>query len=143
MAGGVRFEHTLARARMISTLTASSHPLTLASVYGDLDRSLAALRSDAGRVRASRQIVEGALTSGETFYGINTGFGALARVRVSDADLERLQHNLVVSHAVGVGPLIPKPVTRLMLRLKVHALGLGYSGVSESTFDAAPRDGRA
>ena len=120
---------------MMPTLTASSHPLTLASVYGDLDRSLAALRGDAGRVRASRQIVEDALTSGETFYGINTGFGALARVRVSDADLERLQHNLVVSHAVGVGPLIPKPVTRLMLRLKVHALGLGYSGVSESTFE--------
>jgi histidine ammonia-lyase len=109
--------------------------LAIASLYDDLDRSVEALRADAGRVRASRQIVEGALTSGETFYGINTGFGALARVRVSDADLEQLQHNLVVSHAVGVGPFIPKPVARLMLRLKVHALGLGFSGVSETTFD--------
>jgi histidine ammonia-lyase len=108
--------------------------LAVATLYADLDRSLAALRKGAGHVRTSRQVVETALTSGETFYGINTGFGALARVRVSDADLERLQRNLVVSHAVGVGPLVPKDVTRLMLRLKIHALGLGYSGVSESTF---------
>ena len=109
--------------------------LTIAGLYGDLDRSLEALRADASRVAASRRIVERALGSGETFYGINTGFGALARVRVSDADLETLQHNLVVSHAVGVGPPVPKAVARLMLQLKVHALGLGYSGVSEATFD--------
>ncbi len=109
--------------------------LSIASLYDDLDRSLAALRADAGRVRASRQIVERALTSGGTYYGINTGFGALARVRIPSDDLETLQQNLIVSHAVGVGPLIPKAVTRLMLRLKVHALGLGFSGVSETTFD--------
>ena len=118
--------------------------LSIAHLYDDLDRSLTSLREDAGRVAASRQVVEEALASGETFYGINTGFGALARVRVSDADLEALQRNLVVSHAVGVGPLIPKDVTRLMLRLKVHALGLGFSGVSETTFgrllDFAERD---
>src|SRR6056297_172120 len=114
--------------------TTDTH-LSIATLYDDLDRSLTVLRDDSGRVRASRQVVEKALTSGETFYGINTGFGALARVRVSDADLETLQRNLVVSPAVGVGPLVPKAVTRLMLRLKIHALGLGYSGVSETTFD--------
>ena len=113
--------------------TTDTH-LSIAALYDDLDRSLTVLRDDSDRVRTSRQVVEKALTSGETFYGINTGFGALARVRVSDADLETLQRNLVVSHAVGVGPLIPKAVTRLMLRLKIHALGLGYSGISETTF---------
>lgn len=114
--------------------TTDTH-LSIVHLYDDLGRSLQSLRTDAGRVRTSRQVVEGALRSGETFYGINTGFGALARVRVSDADLEALQQNLVLSHAVGVGPLVPREVTRLMLRLKVHALGLGFSGVSETTFD--------
>ena len=109
--------------------------LTIASLYDDLDRSIRSLRGDPSAVHDSRAVVEEALGSGETFYGINTGFGALARVRVSDADLEQLQHNLVVSHAVGVGPLIPKAIARLMLRLKVHALGLGFSGVSGGTFD--------
>ncbi|MEO1075920.1 MAG: histidine ammonia-lyase [Bacteroidota bacterium] len=109
--------------------------LTIPRLYADLDASIAALRADAGRVAAGRGVVEGALGSGATYYGINTGFGALARVRVSDADLEQLQHNLIVSHAVGVGPRIPKAVARLMLRLKVHALGLGHSGVSPATFD--------
>ncbi|MEM8558536.1 MAG: histidine ammonia-lyase [Bacteroidota bacterium] len=109
--------------------------LTISHLYADLDASIAALRADAGRVAAARGVVERALESGATYYGINTGFGALARVRISDADLERLQRNLIVSHAVGVGPRIPKDVARLMLRLKVHALGLGHSGVSPATFD--------
>ncbi len=109
--------------------------LTIADLYDDLDRSLAALRADAGRVQASRRVVEAALEDGATYYGINTGFGALARERIAPADTERLQQNLIVSHAVGVGPLIPKDVTRLMLRLKVYALGLGFSGVSEETFE--------
>ncbi len=109
--------------------------LTVADLYGDLDRSLAELRGGAGRVQASRRIVAAALADGATYYGINTGFGALARQRIAAADTERLQRNLIVSHAVGVGPLIPREVARLMLRLKVHALGLGFSGVSEETFE--------
>lgn len=109
--------------------------LTICDLYGDLDRSLNVLRDDAGRVAASRQIVDGALSDGQTYYGINTGFGALARQRIDAVDTEQLQRNLIVSHAVGVGPLIPKDVTRLMLRLKIHALGLGFSGVSEETFE--------
>ncbi|MEM1043801.1 MAG: histidine ammonia-lyase [Bacteroidota bacterium] len=114
---------------------ANPERLTVADLHGDLDRSLAALRADAGRVRASRRIVEAALEDGATYYGINTGFGALARERIAPADTERLQQNLIVSHAVGVGPLVPKAVARLMLQLKVHALGLGFSGVSEATFE--------
>lgn len=50
-------------------------------------------------------------------------------------ELETLQRNLVFSHAVGVGDLVPKDLSRLILRLKIHALGLGYSGVSRTTFD--------
>jgi histidine ammonia-lyase len=109
--------------------------LRLAHLFEDLDASLASLRRDPSLVRQSRQVVESALADGSTYYGINTGFGILARVRVPASDLDTLQTNLILSHAVGVGELIPKDIARLMLRLKVHALGLGYSGVSMETFE--------
>jgi histidine ammonia-lyase len=108
--------------------------VTLARLYDDLARSLAALRQDAARVRASRWIVAAALADGGAYYGLNTGFGKLASVRVADDQVETLQRNLLLSHAVGVGDPVPKPIARLMLHLKIHALGLGYSGVSEATF---------
>ncbi len=107
----------------------------VASLYEDLDQRLANLRRDPEAVQASRSVVEDALTDGEAHYGINTGFGALAQKRVPIEKLEKLQRNLVFSHAVGTGDLVPKDISRLILRLKIHALGLGYSGVSEETFD--------
>lgn len=112
-----------------------THMLQLASLYSDLDASLEGLQRDSSRVDASRDVVEAALAEGGTHYGINTGFGALARQRIPAEDVARLQRNLVLSHAVGVGPLVPRPIAELMLRLKVHALGLGHSGVSRTTFD--------
>ncbi len=114
---------------------AEAVPVRIATLYDDLDRSLSALRADASRVAASRAVVERALADGATYYGINTGFGALARRRIAPEQTEQLQENLVRSHAVGVGPLVPRSIARLMLRLKVHALGLGHSGVSEATFE--------
>ncbi|NBC16553.1 MAG: histidine ammonia-lyase [Bacteroidetes bacterium] len=108
--------------------------LSIAHLYDDLRRSLEALRADPSRVQASRAIVEAALDDGEAYYGINTGFGALAQQRVPRGDLEHLQRNLLLSHAVGVGDLVPKAITRLMLHLKIHALGRGTSGVSMTTF---------
>ncbi len=65
----------------------------------------------------------------EPVYGINTGFGKLAAVRIEQADLKVLQRNLVLSHAAGVGEPMPAPVTRLMMALKISSLGQGASGV--------------
>jgi len=113
----------------------SSASVQIETLHADLDARLAALRDDPTPVDQARARVEDALTDGETHYGINTGFGALAQERVPRDDLETLQRNLVFSHAVGVGDLVPKDLSRLILRLKVHALGLGYSGVSRETFD--------
>lgn len=101
----------------------------------DLSANLAELQRDPVRVQRSRAVVDRALTDGGTYYGINTGFGALARERVADDRLEQLQRNLLLSHAVGVGDPVPREISRLMLRLKIHALGLGYSGVSLPTFE--------
>jgi histidine ammonia-lyase len=112
----------------------SAVPLRLSHLEADLEASLGRLRANPEVVRRSRQRVEAALASGSAHYGINTGFGALATQRIPDAQITQLQRNLLLSHAVGVGPAVPKPITRLMLRLKIHALGLGYSGVSLPTF---------
>ena len=104
-------------------------------MYDDLSQSLEALRQDASRVQQSRAVVEAALRDGQAYYGINTGFGVLAQQRIPDDQLAKLQRNLILSHAVGVGNWVPKEISRLMLHLKIHALGLGYSGVSMETFE--------
>lgn len=109
--------------------------ITIASLYDDLDATVTDHESSAESVDRSRLIVEAALSDGSAYYGINTGFGVLAGKRVDPERLATLQRNLLLSHAVGVGDPIPKDVTRIMLQLKVHALALGYSGVSRTTFD--------
>lgn len=106
----------------------------ISSLYEDLQQSINKLRDDPSTVKESRGIVENALQDGKTYYGINTGFGVLANERVSDEKLSQLQRNLILSHSVGVGDLVPKEICRLMLQLKVHALGIGYSGISVETF---------
>ncbi len=108
--------------------------LSIENLYADLDNSMSALNADHSRVEASRGIVEEALKSGKAHYGINTGFGILANKRISDSELNKLQKNILLSHACGVGDPVPAEISRLMLRLKIHSLGLGFSGISRSTF---------
>ncbi len=110
-------------------------PVSIPTLHRDLNDRLAALRTTAPDVTASRERVEAALQTDDAHYGINTGFGALAQKQIESDQLEQLQRNLLLSHAVGVGDLIPKPITRLMLQLKIHALGMGYSGISMPTFE--------
>src|ERR1041384_137866 len=81
------------------------------------------------RIRAKRAYLEAKLEGGETFYGINTGFGFLCNVRVAPDELAQLQENLVCSHACGMGDEVPEDIVRWMLLLKVHGLSRGYSGV--------------
>jgi histidine ammonia-lyase len=77
--------------------------------------------------------VEKILARGAPVYGINTGFGKLATVRIAPEDLETLQRNLVLSHAAGVGAPMPAPVARLMMALKLGSLAQGASGVRVAT----------
>ena len=70
---------------------------------------------------------------GAPVYGVNTGFGKLASVRIAADDLARLQRNLVLSHAAGLGAAMPAPLTRLMMALKLASLGHGASGVRPQT----------
>src|SRR5262252_8937167 len=87
----------------------------------------------AERMQASRAVVEKLLSSGKTAYGINTGFGKLASVRISSEQVRQLQINLVRSHACGVGEPLSIPETRAMMLLRANALAKGLSGVRLGT----------
>ena len=82
---------------------------------------------------ASAAAVERIVARGEPVYGINTGFGKLAGVRIEAADLAPLQRNIVLSHAAGVGEASPVATTRLMMALKLASLAQGASGVRPRT----------
>jgi histidine ammonia-lyase len=71
--------------------------------------------------------------SDELFYGINTGFGFLQNVKIDAGQIEKLQYNLLTSHACGLGEEVPKDIVKLMLALKIKSLSYGYSGVQLST----------
>lgn len=86
-------------------------------------------------VQASAAAIVRILAKGAPVYGINTGFGKLASVRIGDEDLTTLQRNIVLSHAAGTGLPSPEPVVRLMVALKLASLGHGASGVRQETVD--------
>jgi histidine ammonia-lyase len=69
----------------------------------------------------------------DPIYGINTGFGSLYNVKISSKDLTKLQENLVMSHACGIGDMVPNKIVKLMLLLKVQSLCYGHSGVQLQT----------
>jgi histidine ammonia-lyase len=85
---------------------------------------------DAQRAIAeSSEYIGDVVAAGEEVYGVNTGFGQLASVRISDDELVRLQENLVRSHSVGVGEDLDDDIVRLIMLMKVIALAEGFSGV--------------
>ncbi len=84
------------------------------------------------RLRASRQKIIDITETQVAIYGVNTGFGTLCTTRIPDDQLAQLQRNLILSHAVGVGPPIPDEIVRWMLLLKINALLLGASGIQEA-----------
>ena len=107
----------------LEAFAASDEPATLdAAARKRLDEGAAAVR----------RIVE----RGEPAYGINTGFGKLAHTHIAPDQLELLQRNLVLSHSVGVGPLLDDSTVRLILLLKVASLSRGYSGVRGEVVEA-------
>jgi histidine ammonia-lyase len=88
------------------------------------------------RVDPAAQAIAAVLARGDTVYGINTGFGRLAKTRIDSGDLATLQRNLLLSHATGTGPLIEDDVVRLILVLKICSLACGYSGVRWEVIEA-------
>src|SRR3546814_6397425 len=83
---------------------------------------------EAGAAAVARIVAKGA-----PVYGINTGFGKLASVRIVDSELSILQRNIVLSHAAGPGAPSPVKIVRLMMALKLASFGMGASGVQRAT----------
>lgn len=88
------------------------------------------------RIRASRAAVDRWIAEHRVVYGLTTGFGEFANVFIPRDQAEQLQENLIISHAAGTGPLLPTPVVRAMMILRVNALAKGLSGIREHTLDA-------
>jgi histidine ammonia-lyase len=109
----------------------SGNDLTFAQLYDvALGQETVELAGDAVvRMKASRAVVDKLLAEGQTAYGINTGFGKLANVRISSEQVRQLQVNLVRSHSCGVGAPLSQAETRAMMLLRANALAKGLSGV--------------
>lgn len=81
-------------------------------------------------IQKCRDYLDAKMDANETpIYGINTGFGSLCNVKISNENLSKLQENLVKSHACGTGEEVPTEIVKLMLLLKIQSLSYGYSGV--------------
>ncbi|MEO8209525.1 MAG: histidine ammonia-lyase [bacterium] len=94
-----------------------------------LNQSISLSKSSVSKINLSRKLVEKWIANDEVIYGITTGFGEFKDVKISQKDLEKLQRNLILSHAAGVGKYIPDFIVRLMLLFRINSLSLGYSGV--------------
>jgi histidine ammonia-lyase len=81
------------------------------------------------KIQAALATVQSLVASGKPAYGINTGFGRLSQTRIPEGELEKLQLNIVLSHAAGTGALLDEATVRLVLALKVASLAAGHSGV--------------
>jgi histidine ammonia-lyase len=116
---------------MSTSLLLGSRPLSGIDVVS-VARSARSVHLTAGagkRIERNRAALRHALSGGKALYGVNTGFGKLARTRITGQDLIRLQLNLVRSHAAGTGPEFSSDIVRAALLLRAASLSHGYSGV--------------
>ena len=102
----------------------------------DRHETVALAGSARARVNASRAVVERRAQSDEPAYGINTGFGSFAEVKISPDALETLQLNLLRSHAAGLGEPLPPRTVRATIALRANVLAKGFSGISVRTLEA-------
>ena len=123
------------------SIVLTGNELTFSQVYSvALHHETVSLSPDAiARMKASRAVVDQLVASGKTAYGINTGFGKLASVRISSEQVRELQVNLVRSHACGVGEPLSEAETRAMMLLRANALAKGLSGIRPSVVETLIR----
>jgi len=121
---------------MNSTHYISSVPLELSKIQEiiSLDIKLALSESAIQKIEKCRAFLDVKTKSiSKPIYGINTGFGSLYNVKIDGNNLQKLQENLVMSHACGTGDEVPKEIVKLMILFKVQALSYGHSGVQLAT----------
>lgn len=128
---------SLAQGEAGTAHTVEPGKLTLAQLRSLWQLAAPVRLSQASRaaIEASAAAVQTIVARGESAYGINTGFGKLARTQIADAQLAQLQHNLILSHSVGTGAPLPDAVVRLVMLMKAASLARGYSGVRPVVID--------
>src|SRR3989454_5683885 len=116
---------------MLAAIELDGHSLSIEEVVAVARRSVPVTVAPAAvkRLNESRRVVEAAVARGDTMYGVTTGFGKLAHVRIPATELRRLQLNLIRSHASGVGDPLSEEAVRAMMLLRANVLLLGTSGV--------------
>src|SRR3984885_16111838 len=116
---------------MTNTIELTGDDLTLEQVYAVVLDHAQPVLSDAARskMRSSREVIERLAAQDAPVYGVNTGFGKMASVRISSAQIGELQTNLVRSHACGIGRSVGEPETRAMMLLRANGLAKGYRGI--------------
>ncbi len=85
------------------------------------------------KVLKSRSLIDKWVSEDKVVYGVTTGFGEFANVKISNHDLDKLQENLILSHSAGVGELLPPHIVKIMMLLRANALAKGYSGIRLKT----------
>ena len=123
---------------MNHTLTLMPRKLTLEQLRAVYDHPVTITLDPSAykAIDASREAVQAIIAKDKAAYGINTGFGLLAKKRISDDELELLQRNLILSHSVGTGERLPDGVVRLIMVMKVSSLAQGVSGVRREVVDS-------
>jgi histidine ammonia-lyase len=113
------------------TIAINGNDLTLEQLYDVVlnGREVALAPEARERMKASRAVIDRLVESDKVAYGVNTGFGKLASVRISRDQIRQLQTNLVRSHAGGVGPPLTEAETRAMMLLRANAIAKGFSGI--------------
>ena len=116
----------------------SSDSLDIVTIYNIFKdkKKLKLSKESIDKIIACKAYLDAKLESNDKpMYGINTGFGSLYNVKISDKDLTKLQENLVMSHACGTGERVPESVVKVMLLLKIQSLSYGHSGVQLKTIE--------
>ncbi len=124
------------------TLTLNGNTLTIAGLYRtatNFSEKIAVAPSAKKAMQRSRDQVEQWLKDDEVIYGVTTGFGEFANVRIPFEKIEQLQTNLIVSHAAGAGEPLPYDVVRGMMILRINALAKGFSGIRPETVERIVR----
>ena len=114
----------------------SSDALDIVTIYNIFyeNKKLKLSEASANEIKKCKTYLDAKLASEKKpMYGINTGFGSLYNVKISDSDLSQLQENLVMSHACGTGDRVPESIVKVMLLLKIQSLSYGHSGVQLET----------
>jgi len=123
---------------METTHYISSSTLTIEHIHDIIitDKKLALSEEARVNIQKCRDYLNQKMDSNDTpIYGINTGFGSLCNIKISDENLSQLQENLVKSHACGTGDEVPQDLVKIMLLLKIQSLSYGYSGVQLATVE--------